>query len=74
MSHLDDLHEVKNHIKALRILVAAASVLMFLCVSQGHNSLGLMFLGLAIVFICILSHKHDDRIYIEQLHAPVTGE
>ena len=74
MSHFEELHKIKSNINSLRILFGCAVFLMFICICQGHNSVGLMFLGGAIVLLCMLTHKHDDRIYYESLHSPELGE
>ena len=70
MPHFEELHNIKKKIGALRILFICALVLMFISVCQGHNSIGLLFLGVAIVLLCMLSHIHSDRIYYESLHSP----
>lgn len=71
MSNLEAMSNTKNTINGLRILFGLSAVLMFISICQGHNTIGLLFLGAGVVFLCLLTHKHDDRVYYEQLY---TGE
>lgn len=64
------IQELKSSITGCRILMACTTILMIISIGQGHNGVGLMFLGLTIVIICFSSNYHSDKIYMEELYNP----
>lgn len=64
------IQELKSSISGCRILMTCTTIVMVLSIAQGHNSVGLLFLGLTIVIICFSSNYHSDKIYMEELYNP----
>lgn len=64
------IQELKSSITGCRILMTCTTILMIISIGQGHNGVGLMFLGFTVVIICFSSNYHSDKIYMEELYNP----
>lgn len=73
-SNTATIQDLSSSITACRILMTCTTIIMVLCIAQGHNGVGLLFLGLTIVIICFSSNYHSDKIYMEELYNPPTDD
>lgn len=69
MTHQNELYKIKSKINAARLLFVALLSLMFISICHGHNVVGLLLMGAAVVVLCALTYLHTSRIEYNHRHA-----